>query len=57
MYVEIIKFIIEFAKKFNIKTTAEFVSDEEKFFILKNLGIDEFQGFYFCKPQPIADVI
>ncbi|GAB6073509.1 EAL domain-containing protein [Nautilia lithotrophica] len=57
MYYEIVKFIVDFAKKFNIKTIAEFVSDKEKFEILKNLGIDEFQGFYFCKPRPIDELI
>lgn len=57
MYFEIIKFIVIFAKKFNIKTIAEYVSDEEKFLILQKLGIDEFQGFYFCEPRPIEELI
>ncbi len=52
-YVEIVKFIAGFAHKFNIITTAEFVSDKEKFKILKNIEIDEFQGYYFCEPQPL----
>jgi EAL domain-containing protein (putative c-di-GMP-specific phosphodiesterase class I) len=57
MYYEIVKFIVEFANKFNIKTIAEFISDKEKFETLKSLGIDEFQGFYFCKPEPIDKLI
>ena len=57
MYYEIVKFIVEFANKFNIKTIAEFVSDKEKFEILKKIGIDEFQGFYFCKPKPLDELI
>ena len=57
MYYEIVKFIVEFAKKFKIKTVAEFISDKEKFETLKSLGIDEFQGFYFCKPEPIDKLL
>jgi diguanylate cyclase (GGDEF)-like protein len=57
MYKEIINFIVAFAKKFSIKTTAEFVSDEYKYEILAKIGIDEFQGFYFCEPQPIEKLI
>jgi len=55
-YKEIIKFIIEFSKKFNIKTVAEFVEDKESFEILKELGIDYFQGYYFCKPLPFDKI-
>jgi diguanylate cyclase (GGDEF)-like protein len=56
-YIEIIKLINSFAEKFNIKTIAEFVSDREKFEILKKIGIDEFQGFYFCEPKPLEKLI
>jgi len=57
MYYEIVKLMVNFAKKFNIETVAEFVSDEEKFEILKEMGVDQFQGFYFCKPRPIDELI
>ena len=57
MYYEIVKLIVNFAKNFDIKTVAEFVSDEEKFEILKEMGVDQFQGFYFCKPRPIDELI
>ena len=50
---EIVKIIIQFAKKFNIQITAEYVCREKIFRILKEMGVDEYQGFYFCKPQPI----
>jgi len=44
--------IIAFAKKLNIKTIAEFVHNEEIFKICKDLGVDEFQGFYLGEPSP-----
>ena len=57
MFVMIIIFgiglIIAFAKNFNIKTIAEFVDSKEKFEKLKEMGIDYFQGYYFCKPVDI----
>ncbi|GAX88170.1 conserved hypothetical protein [Lebetimonas natsushimae] len=55
-YFEIIRLIVEFAKKFNIYTVAEFVENEEIYNKLKNLGIDYFQGFYFCKPEPLEKI-
>ena len=56
-YKKIVELIIDFAQSFNLKTVAEFVSDKEKFEILKNLGIDEFQGFYFCEPKPLENIV
>ena len=40
-----------------IKNTAEFVENEEIFEKLKNIGIEEFQGFYIDKPKPITEII
>lgn len=48
----IVTSIIAFAKKLEIKTIAEFIHNEETFEICKNLGIDEFQGFYLGEPSP-----
>ena len=42
----IVELIIDFAKKVNKKTVAEFVSSKEIFEECKKLGIDYFQGFY-----------
>jgi len=55
-YKEIVRLITEFAHRFNILTTAEFVSNKELFEKLLRLGIDEFQGFYFCEPKPIDEL-
>ena len=43
--------IVEFCKKNNIVSIAEYVSHRDIFMNLKNIGVDEYQGFYFCKPK------
>ena len=48
----IVDSIIVFAQKLGIKTIAEFVHNEKTFEICKNLGVDEFQGFYLGEPSP-----
>ncbi|MGA1939416.1 EAL domain-containing protein [Arcobacter sp. YIC-310] len=49
----IVKSIIIFARENNIKTIAEFVSDENISKKVKELGVDFSQGYYFGKPEPI----
>jgi c-di-GMP phosphodiesterase len=44
--------IVNFAKKLNIKTVAEYVYSKEVFDIVKKLGIDYSQGYYVGKPEP-----
>ena len=53
---KLVKFIVEFAKEYNIESVAEFVSDKEKFEILKSLDISCYQGYYFCKPLPVEEI-
>ncbi|RMA97927.1 EAL domain-containing protein [Hydrogenothermus marinus] len=48
----VVSTIVDFAKKANIKTVAEFIHSEEVLKIVKELGIDEGQGFYLGKPKP-----
>lgn len=45
--------ITEFAKKLGMKTIAEFVEDEQIFEIVKEIGIDYSQGYYFSAPGGI----
>ncbi len=47
---KITKTIIEFAKSLNLKTIAEFVENEKIFSIIKELGADYSQGYYFSAP-------
>lgn len=46
----VVETIIDFAKKLNLKTVAEGVEKKEQVEILKNLGCDYLQGYYFSKP-------
>ena len=46
----IVKTINEFAHGLGMKTVAEFVHSKEVFDILKELGVDGFQGYYLGKP-------
>ena len=47
---KITKTIIEFAKNLNLKTIAEYVENEEIFNIVKDLGADYSQGYFFSAP-------
>ncbi len=49
---EIVVTIIDFAKRQGFKTIAEFVSNEEIFNKVKELGIDYVQGYYISEPNP-----
>jgi diguanylate cyclase (GGDEF)-like protein/PAS domain S-box-containing protein len=48
----IVETIVEFAKKINAKTVAEFVCSKEVYDAIKNLDIDFYQGFYLAEPKP-----
>ena len=47
----ITKTINNFAHSLGIKTIAEFVHSQEVFDIVKEMGVDEFQGYYFSAPK------
>lgn len=49
---KVVSAIVDFTKKLGMKTVAEFVEDEEIFNVVKELGIDYSQGYYFDKPSP-----
>lgn len=48
----IVETIIGFAKRANIKTVAEYVSEKAVFELLQNLGVDYAQGYYVGIPGP-----
>ncbi len=50
----VVKSIVTFAKERGIKTVAEFIENEEIFEIVKELGVDYSQGYFFGKPSPIT---
>jgi len=49
----IVKTIVAFAKDQKIQTTAEFVENEAIFDLVRDLGIDYSQGYYFGKSKPL----
>ena len=57
IYRNLITSIINFCKKENIKTVAEFVSDLKIQRRVKSLGIGYSQGFYIQKPIPINKLL
>jgi EAL domain-containing protein (putative c-di-GMP-specific phosphodiesterase class I) len=46
-----VKSITHFGHELGIKVIAEYVANKEIFEILLSIGVDEFQGFYFGKPE------
>jgi len=50
----VVETIVTFAKKQNIKIVAEYVENEKIFNILRDLGVDYSQGYYFGKPEPLV---
>jgi EAL domain-containing protein (putative c-di-GMP-specific phosphodiesterase class I) len=46
----IVETIISMARNLNLKTIAEGVETEEEVTILKAMGCEAFQGFYFGRP-------
>ena len=52
---EIVKAVILLARTFGLKTVAEGTETEEQVRILKDLGCDYAQGFYFSPPLPPED--
>lgn len=52
----IVKTIDEFAKKFRFKTVAEFVSSEEIYNEIKEIGVDYCQGYYFDAPLNFDEI-
>ncbi len=47
----VVKSIVAFAKEQNIQTIAEYIENEEIYKIIKELGVDFSQGYYFGKPR------
>jgi PAS domain S-box-containing protein len=49
----VVKSIVTFAQEQNIQTIAEYIENESIFNIVKDLGVDFSQGYYFGKPGPL----
>lgn len=53
----IIKAIIDMGKSLGIIITAEGVENKEQYHFLKELGVEEMQGYIICKPLPMKEFI
>ena len=53
----LVEAIVSFCRQLGIKTVAEFVSDEDTFNTVKELGVDYSQGYYFGKPESISEIV
>jgi diguanylate cyclase (GGDEF)-like protein/PAS domain S-box-containing protein len=51
----IVKSIIQMAKSLGLRTIAEGVEDKQTVDLLKELGCDEIQGYYFAKPMNVKN--
>jgi diguanylate cyclase (GGDEF)-like protein len=51
------RYSIDLARTLTLTTIAEGVEDEQALAILKDLGCDEAQGFYFARPMPADDCL
>ncbi|MBQ4312061.1 MAG: EAL domain-containing protein [Oscillospiraceae bacterium] len=52
-----IELIIDIAEHLGIPVAAEGVETEEQFSMLKELGCDIVQGYYFSKPVPADEFV
>lgn len=52
----IVRAVIEFAKALDIKTIAEFVSSEEIYKKVKDLGVDYVQGYFIAEPIKFDEI-
>ena len=50
---DIVRTIVEFAHRLNIKTIAEFVHSQDVYDECKEIGIDYLQGYYLSEPKPL----
>ncbi len=54
---QLVKSIIALAKNLNMSVIAEGVEHREEAAVLKSLGCESCQGFWFARPQPLEDAV
>jgi c-di-GMP phosphodiesterase len=52
----LVEAIVQFSHKLEIKIIAEYVHSQQIFEMLKELNVDEYQGFYFYEPLPYTNL-
>ncbi|HDZ9226581.1 TPA: EAL domain-containing protein [Vibrio cholerae] len=53
----IVKMMTDLAHTLGVKVVAEGVETEHEVYVLKSLGVDLLQGFFFAKPLPLSNLI
>jgi EAL domain-containing protein (putative c-di-GMP-specific phosphodiesterase class I) len=52
----VVRAVVQLAKDFGLKTTAEGVEDEAALQLVADLGVDAAQGYFFAAPAPVEGV-
>jgi diguanylate cyclase (GGDEF)-like protein/PAS domain S-box-containing protein len=55
--VAIVRAVIQLARSFGLRTLAEGVEDEDVLSLLRHLGCDIVQGYYYSRPLPLPEFI
>ena len=53
----IVEAIVRIAQSLGKKTVAEFVAEQDTASLLRRMGVDRAQGYYFGEPQPLATLL
>ena len=53
----LLKGLLDISKSLGLEVVAEGVETKEQAILLKELGVDKVQGFYFYKPKPLKDIL
>jgi diguanylate cyclase (GGDEF)-like protein/PAS domain S-box-containing protein len=53
----VVRAIVEIARGLGKRTVAEFVGDQETVELLRELGVDDGQGFHLGEPAPLEDLL
>lgn len=53
----VVKHVLELAQQLGIDTLAEGIETEEQYLLLKELGCDKLQGYYYSRPLPEAQAM
>lgn len=53
----IVETVITLGQKLGMSVVAEGVEDVDQWKLLKNMGCETFQGYYFCKPTPVERLV
>ena len=52
----IVKAVTDIAKAYGRKTVAEYIENKEISDIVRDIGVDYGQGYYYSKPFPISKI-